>query len=111
MPSKAAIKNSLPFPLAPESEQPILSGNNGGAVTMVNSRALLVIAIIIAAAASRLLSHAPNLMPMDAVALFGGAYVANRRLAFVIPLASLLVSDAILGFYEFPQMASVYLGT
>jgi len=31
------------------------------------------------------------------MALFGGAYLANRRLAFVLPIAAMLLSDLVLG--------------
>jgi len=34
-----------------------------------------------------------NFSPLTAVCLFGGAYLADRRLAFVLPLATLFVSD------------------
>jgi hypothetical protein len=33
------------------------------------------------------------------MALFGGAYLGRRWLAFVAPLAALLLSDLVLGFY------------
>lgn len=78
---------------------------------MTNSRAIFLISIIVSAALSRLVPHAPNLAPMTAVALFGGAYLADRRLAFIVPLAALFLSDAILGFYEPSQMIAVYLST
>jgi hypothetical protein len=32
------------------------------------------------------------------VALFGGAYLSDKRLAFLVPLAALFLSDLILGF-------------
>ena len=70
---------------------------------------MLVVSIIISAALSRLLPHVPNVTPITAVALFSGAYLADRRLAFFVPLAALLVSDLILGFYGPGEMASVYL--
>lgn len=40
------------------------------------------------------------------MALFGGAYFADKRLAFLVPLTALLVSDLALGFYS--QMPIVY---
>jgi hypothetical protein len=56
--------------------------------------------MILMAAASRLIPHPPNFTPVAAMALFGGAYVSDRRLAFGLPLAALLLSDAVLGFYH-----------
>ncbi len=56
-------------------------------------------AIIIAAALSRLLPHVPNATPLAAMALLGGVYLGNRALAFIIPLAALVLSDVMIGFY------------
>jgi hypothetical protein len=77
---------------------------------MMSTRLTLVVSIVVAAALSRLLPHVPNVTPIAAVALFSGAYIADRWLAFVVPLAAMLVSDLILGFYGPGEMASVYLG-
>ncbi|HWZ95366.1 MAG TPA: DUF6580 family putative transport protein [Opitutaceae bacterium] len=56
--------------------------------------------MIFLAAASRLIPHPPNFTPLAAMALFGGASISDRRLAFGLPLAALLLSDAVLGFYH-----------
>ena len=48
-----------------------------------------------------------NFTPVEAMALFGGAYFANRRLAVAVPLAAMLVADAVIGFYG-PMMLVVY---
>ena len=56
--------------------------------------------MIFLAAASRLIPHPPNFTPLAAMALFGGAYISDKRLAFGLPLAALLLSDAVLGFYH-----------
>lgn len=69
--------------------------------------------LILAAATTRVLRHLgfidlpPNVAPIAALALFGGTYLP-RRLAFVLPLAAMLVSDALIGFYHPAIMASVY---
>ena len=52
-----------------------------------------------AAAALRLVPHPPNFTPIGAMALFSGAYLGRRVLAFAAPLAALLLSDLVLGFY------------
>lgn len=49
------------------------------------------------AAVSRLLPHPPNVTPIGAMALFGGACLADRRLAYALPLAAMLLSDFALG--------------
>jgi hypothetical protein len=74
---------------------------------MLKPRLIVLITIVLIAAASRLIPHPPNLTSITAVALFGGAYFSNRRLAFLVPLAALFLSDLILGFYS--HMEVVYL--
>lgn len=74
---------------------------------MIKPRLVTIVAMIAAAVASRLIPHPWNLTSMAATALFAGAYLEDRRLAFLIPLAALLVSDLALGFYR--GMAVVYL--
>jgi hypothetical protein len=74
---------------------------------MVQPRLMVLITIVLAAAASRLIPHPPNLTSIAAVAFFGGAYFSDRRLAFLVPLAALFLSDLILGFYA--HMEVVYL--
>jgi len=67
----------------------------------------MLTAMILAAAFSRLLPHPPNMAPITAVALFGGAYFSDKRLAFLVPLAALFLSDLVLGVYR--HMEVVYL--
>jgi hypothetical protein len=71
------------------------------------ARLLALLAAIFAAAAMRLLPHPPNFSPIAAVALFSGAYLSKRAIAFVAPIAALLLSDLFLGFY--PELVFVYL--
>lgn len=65
---------------------------------MFRRTSLLLAGIMIAAMAARLLPHPPNFTPIEAVALFGGAYAADRRLALLLPLLALALSDLVLGF-------------
>ncbi len=60
---------------------------------------LVVAGVILAAAASRLIPHPPNVTPIAAMALFGGAHLADRRLAFLIPLAAMFLSDLVIGLH------------
>jgi hypothetical protein len=69
-------------------------------MTANHPRLLALLTAILAAAALRLVPHPPNFTPIGAMALFGGAYLGRRGLAFVAPLAALLLSDAVLGFYR-----------
>ena len=70
---------------------------------------LVVAALIFVAALSRLLPHPPNFSPVEAIALFGGAYFASRAWALAVPLLALLVSDLVLGALLGDTYAS-YLG-
>lgn len=65
--------------------------------SLLASGPLLLIGIIALAALSRLLPHPPNFSPVEAVALFGGAYFASRASAIWIPLAAMFISDLALG--------------
>lgn len=71
------------------------------------ARLVALLLAIFTAAAMRLLPHPPNFSPIAAMALFSGAYLPKRALAFVAPLAALLLSDLVLGFY--PELVFVYL--
>lgn len=61
-------------------------------------RTFLIFALILLAAALRLAPHPWNFTPVGAIAIFAGATVRDRRLAFLFPLLIMLASDAILGF-------------
>jgi hypothetical protein len=74
---------------------------------MIRPRLAVLISIVLAAALARLIPHPPNMTSVTAVALFGGAYFSDRRLAFLVPLAALFLSDLFLGFYG--HMEVVYL--
>jgi uncharacterized membrane protein (GlpM family) len=56
-------------------------------------RTIAVVALIFVAALSRLLPHPPNVSPLIALGLFGAAHLLDRRLAFVLPLAAMALSD------------------
>lgn len=58
---------------------------------------LLLAALIFIAALSRVIPHPPNFSPIEAVALFGGAYFAKRHWALLVPLAAMFASDLVLG--------------
>jgi hypothetical protein len=70
---------------------------------------LVLAGLIVVAALTRLLPHPPNFSPVEAIALFGGAYFASRQWAAVVPLLAMLVSDLALGALHGADYAS-YLG-
>jgi hypothetical protein len=57
----------------------------------------VLVTMIVAAAMTRLLPHPPNFSPVEAIALFGGAYFASRAWALAVPLMAMLLSDIVLG--------------
>lgn len=67
----------------------------------------LILILIGGAAFARLIPHIPNATPLAAIALIGGAMLA-RPWSFVVPVAALIASDAVIGFYQWQIMATVY---
>ena len=74
----------------------------------MKTRLLALSLIIFAVAIFRLLPHPPNVSPVAAMALFGGAYFTDKRVAFLVPFLALLLSDLILGLHD--TMIFVYAG-
>ncbi len=60
---------------------------------------LLITGLIAFGVIFRLLPHEANFAPVAAIALLSGALL-GRKYALLVPLAILLISDAILGFYS-----------
>ena len=67
---------------------------------MLQPRTLTLLGIIAAIALFRFLPHPPNVSPVAAMALFGGALFADRRLALLVPFAAMLVSDLFIGMHD-----------
>jgi len=63
--------------------------------------------LIVFGAILRFLPHEANFAPISAIALFGGVYL-NRKLAIVLPLAAMIVSDIFIGFDSFQSRTTVY---
>lgn len=73
------------------------------------SQQLITVASIIGVLAIfRLLPHWPNVSPVAAMALFGGAYFVDKRVAFIVPFLALFLSDLFLGMHN--TMIFVYVG-
>jgi hypothetical protein len=73
----------------------------------ITPRIIFIASLIIVAAAMRLVPHWPNFTPIAAIALFGGAALSRKWLAFLIPVAAMFFSDLLLGFHGY--MAAVYV--
>jgi hypothetical protein len=69
-------------------------------------RFLIAVALVILSIASRFLPLAPNFSPIMAVALFSGVLFANRKLAMLIPITAMFISDLFLGLHS--TMIAVY---
>src|SRR5882672_7824949 len=63
-------------------------------------RTLLALALIVLAAALRIAPHPWNFTPVGAMALFAGALIRDRRLAFLFPLLALFAGDLFVGFHK-----------
>jgi hypothetical protein len=67
-----------------------------------------LIAVVLVLALLRLAPHPPNATPIIAMALFAGAFFSNSMLAYLVPLAAMLISDMVLGFHS--TILYVYAG-
>ncbi|MFQ5894095.1 MAG: DUF6580 family putative transport protein [Nitrospinota bacterium] len=67
---------------------------------MVKARIQVLVGMIVFTAAMRLVPHPPNFTPVMAMALFAGAYVSSKRLAFAVPLGAMLLSDLLIGPHQ-----------
>jgi hypothetical protein len=74
----------------------------------MSTRLITLSLIILAIAMFRLLPHPPNVSPVAAMALFGGAYFSDKRMAFLVPFLALLLSDFLIGLHD--TMIYVYAG-
>ena len=70
-------------------------------------RLITLTTIILATALFRLVPHWPNFTPIAGLALFGAATFERKWLGLVIPMAAMLLSDALIGFHG--SMGAVYL--
>lgn len=72
-----------------------------------NTKIAIASLLVAVGIATRFLPHAWNMTPVSAIALFAAAALGLRwSLGTVVAL--MLVSDAVIGFYSWPVMVSVY---
>lgn len=69
-------------------------------------RSMLIIGMVALAIISRFFPVLPNFSPLMAVALFSGSYIANKKMAYLIPLSIMFLTDIFLGMHE--SMIAVY---
>lgn len=62
----------------------------------MDNRMKVIAGFLLAGALIRLLPHPLNFTPIGAMALFGGACLRDKKLAFFLPMTALLLSDMLL---------------
>lgn len=60
---------------------------------LLSPRFLALAAMILFVAMARLLPHPPNFAPVESMALFAGAVFLDKRLAILVPLVAMAISD------------------
>ena len=74
---------------------------------MENKKSIyIVLCLVSLLALSRLIPHPPNFTPVLGMAVFSGAILSKRLIAYLIPLIAMLLSDLYLGFHA--SMPIVY---
>ena len=63
-------------------------------------RTLLALFVILLAGALRFAPHPRNLAPIGAIALFSGAVIRDRRIAFLFPLLAFFARDLFIGYHK-----------
>jgi hypothetical protein len=63
-------------------------------------RTLLALFVIFLAGALRFAPHPQNLAPIGAIALFSGAILRDRRIAFIFPLLAFFARDLFIGYHK-----------
>jgi hypothetical protein len=76
---------------------------------MKQNKQLIVIAVVmvLAAALSRVAFYPINFSPVIAMALFGGAVIKDKKLAFALPLFAMLIADFL---FEITNIAPGFWG-
>lgn len=77
---------------------------------LINPRFAVVTFIIIAAAITRFLPHPPNFTAIGSLALFGGAMYSDKRLAIILPLVAMFISDLFIPYGFIPSVYISFVG-
>jgi len=72
-----------------------------------NIEFIVILFFVLIGVSLRLVPHAPNFAPIAAIALFGGVYF-SKKIALILPVLAMLISDIFLGFYDPKLMVFVY---
>jgi hypothetical protein len=69
---------------------------------------MLIYFLILLGAVLRVMPHPGNFAPIAALALFGAVYIKDKRLALIVPLAAMAISDIFIGFDSFSSRLIIY---
>jgi hypothetical protein len=69
-------------------------------MTNINLRTSSILILIAILAFSRLIPHPPNFTPLLGMAVFAGAMLDKKLLAFMVPLVAMFLSDLFLGIHS-----------
>ena len=72
----------------------------------MNIKIILIALIIFLVSLSRIFPHPPNFTPILALAIFGGAFLPNKKTALFLPIGAMFLSDLFIGFHS--QIFAVY---
>lgn len=72
------------------------------------AKILSILSLIGVGVLGRLIPHIPNATPITAVTLTASKYL-GRFSAILIPIVAMLVADAVIGFYDWRILISVYV--
>ena len=64
------------------------------------NRNLVIIGLIVLAVITRILPHPPNFTPITGIALFAVSRFSDKKLAFLLPILCMLITDVIIGFHS-----------
>ena len=64
------------------------------------NRNLVIIALILLAVVTRLLPHPPNFTPIAGMALFAVNRFSDKKLAFLLPIVCMILTDIFIGFHS-----------
>ena len=66
---------------------------------ILTKKQVVIILFMLIAVSFRLFPHLPNFTPITAIALFGGLYFSNKKMAYLVPVFIMGLSDVFLGFH------------
>ena len=61
-------------------------------------RDITIVSLVVLAVLTRLIPHPPNIAPITGIALFAGSRLDNKKMAFLLLMLCMLISDIFLGF-------------